>query len=52
MTQLQKEIDRVFSYISSLPVSGDNVEVMAAAREGLRRAYQLAGTEKKENEDG
>ncbi len=43
MNELQKELDQVFRMVSSVPVSGDGVEIMAAAREGLRRAYRLAG---------
>lgn len=43
MNELQRELDQVFRMIASVPVSGDGVEIMAAAREGLRRAYRLAG---------
>ena len=39
---LSKELDQVFKLISALPVSGDGVDVMSAAREHLRAAYQMA----------
>jgi len=52
MTELQKEIDRAFTCLSAIPVSGDNVEIMAAAREHLRKAFKLAQTEKEEDNGG
>lgn len=51
MTDLQKELDRAFRLLSSIPVAGDGVEMMAAAKERLRKAYQLAGG-KQEDKDG
>lgn len=42
MTDLQKELDAAFKLLSAVPVSGDAVDVMAAARERLRAAYKLA----------
>ena len=48
MTELQEEINNVYTAIAVIPVSGDHVEVMAAAREHLRRAYKLAASELKE----
>lgn len=50
MTELQKELDRAFKMISSVCVSGDGVDMMAAARESLRRAYQLAAPPDEEKE--
>ncbi len=50
MTELQKELDRAFKLISAICVSGETVEVMAAARESLRRAYQLAAPPDEEKE--
>lgn len=41
-TELQKEIDGAYQILASIPVSGDFVEVMAAARQKLRSAYSLA----------
>lgn len=51
MKELQKVLDRAYKTISVLSVSGDQVEVMAQARELLRTAYKLAGDEE-ENADG
>ena len=51
MTELQKEIDRAFACLSAVPVSGDGVEIMAAAREHLRKAFKLAQPGK-ETENG
>lgn len=51
MTDLQKEIEKAFQVISAIPVSGDMVEVMALAREHLRKAFDMAGG-KKEGENG
>ena len=42
MTDIQKEIDQAFKLLSAIPVSGDYVEIMAAAKEHTRKAYQLA----------
>ena len=52
MNDLQKELDKAFAMISSIPVSGDGVEMMAAAREHLRRAYKLAKPEAEETDHG
>ena len=50
MSNLQKEIDEAYRLLAAIPVLGDHVEVMAAAREHLRRAYKLAASELKEVE--
>lgn len=52
MSELEKEIDQAFACLSTIPVSGDNVEIMAAAREHLRRAFKLAQPEKEEENGG
>lgn len=39
MKELMKELDSVFKMISKIPVSGDNVDLMAASRERLRYVY-------------
>lgn len=49
MTDVQKEIDQAFKLLAAIPVAGDHVELMAAARECLRKAYRGAG---KEENDG
>lgn len=43
MNDIQKQIDRAFNFLSAVPVTGDRVEVMAAARQALREAHKLAG---------
>ena len=52
MTELQKELDRAFRLLAAIPVAGDSVELMASARESLRRAYRLAGQEQEGGADG
>lgn len=42
MTELQKELGAVFDIISAIPVKGENVELMAAAKERLRSIYKMA----------
>ena len=39
MEHLMNELDSAFKMISKIPVSGDNVDLMAAAREKLRHVY-------------
>lgn len=48
---VQRELDRAFTLLAAIPVSGDGVELMAGARERLRAAYRLAG-ETEEAGDG
>lgn len=50
MNEIQKQLDKAFTLISAIPVSGDAVDIMAMARKHLRSAYDLAG--KGECEDG
>ena len=52
MSELQKHLDETFKLISTLPVSGDGVEIMAAAKEHLRAAYQLVVNGESVEEDG
>lgn len=52
MTDLQKELDQAFKLISAVPVSGDGVDVMSAAREHLRAAFQMAAPAEEEKADG
>lgn len=46
MNELQKTINKAFDLISAIPVSGDGVEVMAAAKDALRQAYKMAEKER------
>lgn len=50
MNELQNKINEAYKLISAVSVSGDNVELMAAAKESMRQAFKLAETE--EPEDG
>jgi hypothetical protein len=54
MDELLKELNTVFVLISNIPVTHDNVDVMATARAKLRRVYaeldKING--KGENENG
>ena len=50
MNEVQKEINEAFAMLHAIPVTGDSVELLAAAKEHLRRAYRLAGTEKEEDD--
>lgn len=50
MNDLQQELDRIFMLISSVPVKGDSVELIAEARKRLRRLYQTI-SEEEEGED-
>ena len=47
MNQIQVEIENAYRILSSATVSGDLVDVVAAARMSLRRAYQLAKDKEK-----
>lgn len=42
MNEVQKNINEAFEYMRAIPVTGDAVELMAAAKDALRRAYKLA----------
>lgn len=49
MNEVQKALDAAFQALSVIPVTGDGVELMAAARASLRAAYGLAGAEQAES---
>lgn len=42
MTNVQREIDEAFRLLSAIFVSGDGVELMAAAKKHLRRAFEFS----------
>lgn len=42
MNDLQKELNAIWNLLASIPVRGDAVDIMAAVRGGLRRAFKLA----------
>lgn len=54
MNELQKELDGALLILSAIPVSGDAVDFMAAAKQKIRRAVVLSkpGPEKEEKRDG
>lgn len=43
MNDIQKSVQEARRLVSLIPVSGDAVDVMAAARINLKDAYKLAG---------
>jgi len=46
---VKEHIKKAFDLISAIAVTGDNVDIMCAARQELRTAYSaLAAAEKKE----
>ena len=49
MNDILKLLDSTFHLISSIPVSGENVDVMAAARNNLRKIYANVREEAKDN---
>lgn len=52
MNEIQKELDQAYRLLATLPVRGDNVEIMASIRQQLRRAYALAESKDKGDEHG
>lgn len=42
MEELRNELKAAYDMASAIPVTGDSVELMAAAKEHLRRAFKLA----------
>lgn len=52
MNDIQKEIKAALDMLSSLSVSGDVVDLMAAVKVRLREACRLAGPEKEADADG
>lgn len=52
MNEVQAEINNAYKMLSSLFVSGDQVDVVAAAKLSLRRAFQMAKDEQGKDEPG
>lgn len=52
MKELKETIDSAYRMLSTLQVSGDAVDVVAAVRAKLRKAYSLAGEAAKEAPNG
>lgn len=41
MEQVKKSLEQAYTILSTIPVSGDNVDKMTAVRAELRRAFSL-----------
>lgn len=50
MNEVQAEINNAFTILSSAMVSGDLVDVVAAVKLSLRRAFQMAKDEQGKDE--
>lgn len=50
--KVKQLMDSAYKLLSTVPVTGDAVERMAAARQQLRQAYQLLDTAEQEANDG
>lgn len=50
MEQLRKELRAVYDALTMIRVSGDDVELMSAAKAGLRACWKLADMEPGEEE--
>ena len=55
MKKIKQHLEEAFQLVSSIPVKGDSVDVMAVVRNNLRVAYRLLDEkkepEKEENEE-
>ena len=51
MKEIKKHLEEAFQLMSSIPVKGDAVDIMAVVRSDIRAAYRLAA-EKEGAEDG
>ena len=49
MEEVRKELEQAFKFISLIPVYGDSVELLATAKEMLRKAYSLLEREEKKH---
>lgn len=52
MYEIQKKINEAYKLISTLSVSGDVVDVIAAARARLKEAFELAASPEEGNRHG
>lgn len=50
MKEVKKHLEEAFQLLSSIPVKGDAVDVMAAVRVNLRSAYHLLNRQEAEDE--
>lgn len=54
MKEIKESLNQAYAILSTIPVAGDNVDKMTAARAELRRAFSMLEKldEKKEDTDG
>lgn len=52
MNETMKKLDEAFKLLSSIPVSGDAVDIMAAARNKLRQVYADLNAHNEEEKNG
>ena len=52
MEEILKDLDSAFRLISSIPVSGDSVDIMATARNKLRKVYAELSNVKEDSNNG
>lgn len=52
MSDIKKEVSEALAILSTLSVSGDAVDIMAAVRQKLKRALKMLDESKKEDTDG
>lgn len=51
MNEMKKALEEIFDLTSSIPVSGQYVDVMASVRSKLRLTYKLAETAEAEKKE-
>lgn len=52
MLELKEQLDLVFRYMSAIPVKGNSVEIMTAAKDSLRKAYAIITEKEEERNSG
>lgn len=52
MSDIKKEVAEALVILSTLSVSGDAVDIMAAVRQKLKRALKMLDESQKEDTDG
>lgn len=52
MSDIKKEVSEALAILSTLSVSGDAVDIMAAVRQKLKRALKMLNEAEKEDTDG
>ena len=52
MKEVNEKLNKVFKWLSAIPVSGEAMDLMFAAKQELRAAYKILNESKKEDTDG